>query len=101
MKQKPLSSHYGTVGLEASLQCQDAGSIPGPAQWGLKDLMLPQLWRGSHLWLRFSPWPWNSTCHRVAKKGEKNTNETVPVSQVLFGVLFAHIHSLGSILNLL
>ena len=27
------SFHCGAVGSEASLQCQDAGSIPGLAQW--------------------------------------------------------------------
>ena len=32
------------------------GSIPSPCS-GLKDQALPQLWRGSQLWLRFNPWP--------------------------------------------
>lgn len=27
------SSHYGTMRLAASLQCEDAGSIPSPLQW--------------------------------------------------------------------
>jgi len=34
------------------------GSIPGPRQW-VKDPMLPQLWCGWQLWLRFNPWPRN------------------------------------------
>ena len=32
-KPKRRSSHYGTTGSAASLQCQDAGSIPFTAQW--------------------------------------------------------------------
>ena len=35
---------------------------------GLKDPVLPQLWRGSQLWLRSYPLPGNSICHGVAKK---------------------------------
>ena len=41
-KTKLRSSHCGTMGLAASLECWDAGSIPIPAQW-VKDLVLLQL----------------------------------------------------------
>ena len=35
--------HPGATGSAVSLQCQDAGSIPSPAQW-VKGSALPQLW---------------------------------------------------------
>ena len=37
-----MSSHSDAVGLVASLQSQDTGSIPSSTQ-GVKDLVLPQL----------------------------------------------------------
>ena len=42
---------------------------PAPTQW-LKDLVLPKLWTRSQLRLGSDPWPGNSICHRVAKKGK-------------------------------
>ena len=55
------------VGLVASLQAQDASSIPGLAQWTqwIKGL---QLWLRLHLRLRSDPRPRNFICRRVAKK---------------------------------
>ena len=41
-KKLTWSSCCGVRGLAASLQRQNAGSIPSPAQW-VKDLALPQL----------------------------------------------------------
>ena len=41
------SSKYGPVGSAASLQCQDTGLMPGPAQW-VKDLALLQLQHRSY-----------------------------------------------------
>ena len=44
------------------------GLIPGPGHW-IKDLALPQLWRG------FEPWPrypmCHSICHECSQKQEK------------------------------
>ena len=37
-----MSSHSDAMGLVASLQSQDTGSIPSSTQ-GVKDLVLPQL----------------------------------------------------------
>ena len=54
----------GTMGLAASLQCQDAGLIL-VRHSGLKNLALPQLWCRSQLWLRSDPWPGNSISCRV------------------------------------
>ena len=54
----------GTMGLAASLQCQDAGLIL-VRHSGLKKLALPQLWCRSQLWLRSDPWPGNSISCRV------------------------------------
>jgi len=48
----------------------DAGSIPGPAQWGMA-LALLQLWLRSQLHFGSDPWPGNSICCGVAKKKKK------------------------------
>ena len=37
-----------------------------------KDLMLPQLWHRSQMWLRFSSWPGNFHKTQVRRKKEKN-----------------------------
>ena len=57
-------------GLMASLQHQDAGSRPRPAQW-VKDPQLPKLQCRSQLWLRSDTWPGNSICRRVTKEKKK------------------------------
>ena len=56
------------MGLAVSLQCWEAGLIPGP---GGKDQVWLQLQHRSQLQLRSDPWPGNSTCHRVAKNEKK------------------------------
>ena len=61
------------MGLAASLQHQDTGSIPSLAQCVLKDLVLPQLWHRSQLWLGSDPQPRNTICLGVPppkKEGE-------------------------------
>ena len=57
--------------LAVSLQNQDTGSIPGPAQWIKSISHCWHLHRRSLLRHRFAPWPRNSICHEVAKK-DKN-----------------------------
>ena len=37
----------------------------------VRDLVLPQLWRRSQLWLRSDPWPGNSICRGAAKKEKR------------------------------
>ena len=68
------SSHCDTMGTVASLECQDAGLIPGPAQW-VKVLALPQLL------LRFDPWRWNSIFPEAAKNEKKNKNSECSVKK--------------------
>ena len=52
------NSCYGAMGLAASWECCDVGSIPGPAQWvkgpaqWVKDPALLQPWLRLQLWLR-------------------------------------------------
>ena len=55
-KYKCGSSCCGAMGLEVSLQRQDAGWISSLAQW-VKDPALPQLWPRLQLQLRSSLWP--------------------------------------------
>ena len=50
------SSPWGEMGSTVSLQHQDTGSIPSPAQ-RVKVPVLPQLQCRRHLWLRSDPWP--------------------------------------------
>ena len=52
-----------------SLQQQDAGSIPGVAQW-VEDLALMQLLCRLQLWLGFDP-TGSSICHMEPKKEKK------------------------------
>ena len=52
------SSCCGTMGLAASLEGWDTGSIPSLAEW-VKNLTLPQLRHRSQLWLRSDPWSRN------------------------------------------
>ena len=65
-------------GIGASLQCQDAGLIPGLAQWvkGSSAALLPlqsrwQLQLGSDLW------PRNSICCGVAKEKKRERESSV------------------------
>ena len=43
---------------------------PWLAQW-VRHLALLELWLGSQLQLGSDPWPGNSICHGVAKKGKR------------------------------
>ena len=72
-KENMGSSRCGAMGLAASLQCQDTGWIPGPAQW-LKDLALPQLGCtcGSDLIPGSgTPMPWGGGAKKERKKKGK------------------------------
>ena len=55
--------NYGTVALAASLQCQDVGSIPSPAQ-RVKGSGVATIaaWVTAQQCLRSGPWPGNSIC---------------------------------------
>ena len=59
------------MGLAASWERQDAGSIPSLAAWWVKDLVFPQLQLRSQLWLRSDPWLGNPLCCGVAEKEKK------------------------------
>ena len=64
------SSSCSAIGLVASLEPWDAGSIPGP-EGGLKDPALPQLHPRSLQQLGSHPWPGSSTCRRGCQKRKK------------------------------
>lgn len=49
--------------------------IPGLVQW-VKDLVLPQLWHRSQLWLGFDPWP--RDLHKLWVWLEKKWTEHLP-----------------------
>ena len=53
-----------------SVQLQDAGSIPGLAQWD-KGFGVAAAAAKSQVWLRSDPWPGNSICRGAAKKVKK------------------------------
>ena len=63
------------MGLAASWERQDAGSIPSLAAWWVKDLVFPQLQLRSQLWLRSDPWLGNPLCCGVAEKEKKKKRE--------------------------
>jgi len=69
------------MGLVASLQGQDKGLIPGPAQW-VKDPMLPYQQHRSQLWLGSDPWPRNSICLQDSEK----RNETKKANFKMVGM---------------
>ena len=69
-----------------SLEHQDTGLIPGPAQW-VKDLAFLQLWHRSQLWLGSDPWARNSICHMAAKKEKKKKKKASTVT-ILFTFYF-------------
>ena len=76
MKTVPQRNYFwwsfrsGATGLVAPVQRQDAGSVPGLAQW-VKDLAWLQLWHRSQVPLRSDSWPGNSIRRRAAKRGKK------------------------------
>lgn len=75
------SSRCGAAGSAASVQGQDASSIPYLAQW-VKDLTLLQLWHRWLLRLSSDAWPSNSICQGAAKKekgGKKGRENLSPL----------------------
>ena len=62
------------MGLAASLQYQDAGSIPISAQ-GVKDSAWPQLQRRSKLQLRSDPWHDTGTPYAAGWPNKKKEKE--------------------------
>ena len=73
------SSRYGTMGSAVSLQrhlCSARMQVWSPA-WhnGLRVPVLPQMQRGSQVWLRSDLWPRNSICCRAERKGQDRTGQ--------------------------
>ena len=80
------SSRVKTLLMEFPLWCNGIGAVSGasgrrfdpqPGAW-VKHLALQQLWPRSQLQLESDPWPGNSMCHRLAKKGKKVCSHLLP-----------------------
>ena len=65
------SSHCGARESAVSLQCQDTGSVPSPAQWVIKDLMLLHLQHRLQLCPDMIPGPGIPYGHGAAKRKKK------------------------------
>ena len=67
------------MGLAASLKCRDAGLIFSLAQW-VKDLVLPQLWRGHNYSSDLIPGlgiPYARECPKKENKMIKRENKMI------------------------
>ena len=77
------------MGLVASWELWDAGSIPGQVPW-VKGPVLLQLQLRSQLRLGFDSWPGNSICCWAAKKEKQKTppphHHILIIRNVLLGV---------------